>query len=57
MTILDWAYWHLSQDTPRRVLQGAHPVLDYISPGQLPPDDPAAPGGNVDTTRYVIRAV
>ena len=40
-SVLDWTYWHLDRDTSRRVLGGANPVLDYISPGQLPPDDPA----------------
>lgn len=41
MSILDWAYWHLGQDNSRRVLGGDDPVLDYISPGQLPPGEPA----------------
>ena len=40
-SVLDWAYWHLGQGTTRRVLGGADPVLDYISPGQLPPGTPA----------------
>ena len=38
---LDWAYWHLDQDNSRRVLGGTDPILDYISPGQLPPGEPA----------------
>ena len=40
-SVLDWAYWHLARDTTRRVLRGDNPVLDYISPGQLPPGEPA----------------
>ena len=40
-SVLDWAYWHLERDTSRRVLRGDDPVLDYISPGQLPPGKPA----------------
>ena len=40
-SVLDWAYWHLELDTPRRVLGGDDPVLDYISPGQLHPGKPA----------------
>ena len=40
-SVLDWAYWHLARDTDRRVLGGDDPVLDYISPGQLPPGEPA----------------
>ena len=40
-SVLDWAYWHLARDTPQRVLNGTHPVLKYISPGQLPPGEPA----------------
>ena len=40
-SVLDWAYWHLARDTPRRVLDGSNPVLKYISPGQLPPGKPA----------------
>ena len=40
-SVLDWAYWHLGQDNSRRVLGGDDPVLDYISPGQLPPGEPA----------------
>ena len=40
-SVLDWAYWHLARDTTRRVLEGADPVLKYISPGQLPPGKPA----------------
>ena len=39
-SVLDWAYWHLEQDNSRRVLGGSDPVLDCISPGQLPPGDP-----------------
>ena len=31
----------LARDTPRRVLLGDFPVLSYISPGQLPPGEPA----------------
>ena len=40
-SVLEWVYWHLSRDTTRRVLQGNNPVLDYITPGQLPPGKPA----------------
>ena len=40
-SVLDWAYWHLERDTTRRVLRGDDPVLDCISPGQLPPGKPA----------------
>ena len=40
-SVLDWAYWHLARDTSRRVLRGDDPVLTYISPGQLPPGEPA----------------
>ena len=40
-SVLDWAYWHLGQDNARRVLGGTSPVLNYISPGQLPPGEPA----------------
>ncbi len=40
-SVLDWTYWHLGQAGTRRVLGGADPVLDYIAPGQLPPDEPA----------------
>ena len=40
-SVLDWAYWHLERDTTRRVLRGDNPVLSYISPGQLPPGEPA----------------
>ena len=40
-SVLDWAYWHLERDTTRRVLRGGNPVLDCISPGQLPPGEPA----------------
>ena len=39
--ILTWCYWHLGRDTSRRILGGGAPVLDYISPGQLPPGEPA----------------
>lgn len=37
---LDWIYWHLQIDSPRRVLGGLDPVLEYIAPGQLPPREP-----------------
>ena len=40
-SVLDWTYWHLARDTTRRVLRGDNSVLDYISPGQLPPGEPA----------------
>ena len=40
-SVLDWTYWHLGQAGTRRVLGGADPVLDYIAPGQLPPDEPS----------------
>ena len=40
-SVLDWTYWHLGQDNARRVLGGSDPVLNYISPGQLPPGEPA----------------
>ena len=40
-SVLDWTYWHLGQDNDHRILGGDDPVLDYISPGQLPPGEPA----------------
>ena len=40
-SVLDWAYWHLARDTSRRVIGGDDPVIEYISPGQLPPGEPA----------------
>ena len=40
-SVLDWTYWHLGQDNARRVLGGSDPVLDYISPGQMPTGEPS----------------
>ena len=39
-SVLDWAYWHLARNTTRRVLDADGP-LSFISPGQLPPGEPA----------------
>ena len=56
-SVLDWTYWHLGQAGTRRVLGGADPVLDYIAPGQLPPDEPSRQVAMSDSPWFIIRAV
>ena len=56
-SVLDWAYWHLERDTTRRVLRGDNPVLGYISPGQLPPGEPARQVAMSILRGSILRAV